>query len=163
MDNLNEELRQMAVSHGLCEKWQGDWRKDWSMDEMVNRFFKGIDFYAKERFIPKEFFKEKLSLVFRRQHGILVDDKYSMTNKRYAAIIGNSSSTLRYGLWNTAEVVIFDTSSVKIYANTKAFVMVHVYDKATVTAETKDEARIILIRHSEQCVTEGKGDVRIRS
>ena len=51
---LNNSLRTMAIENGLCEKWKADWQTDWSAQILVDKFYAGLDFYLKKRFIPTE-------------------------------------------------------------------------------------------------------------
>lgn len=145
---LNDELRRTAIRNGLCEQWQGYWKKDWSLQKMAERFFTGIDFYLKNRFVTNDMFKSCFDKSFLRENGILVDDEYSLLNPTKAIAIGKSKSTIRYNSNNVASLYIVDESEVKIVAKGNSFVIVHLLDSTRATISQEGKAEVIAIIHS---------------
>lgn len=160
---LNSELRQMAVSHGLCSQWQKDWKEDWSLDHMADQFFRGIDFYLSERFLSKDFIVDNFGKPFLREKCILVDDNYSLCNPGRSILIGCSTSTIRFGGRKVATVYLTDSSSCKIKAHDNCHVIIHLLDESKVNVEQSGNARVVALRHSENCSVVSHGKVEVKN
>lgn len=159
---LNKELREFAISNGLCNKWQREWREDWDKDKMVSQFYRGIDFYIKNRFVSNDFLKNSFDVEFLRSKGILVDDTYSLLNPENAILIGKSSSNIRFNDRNISTLYILDKSKAKITAKGKSFVMVHLFGMAEVEAEQESGGEVVAIVHSTDCVVSSDSGVKIK-
>ena len=143
----NQILRQRAIECGLCNQWQEEWGSDWSAEKLVERFFAGIDFYAQTRFFDKNKVKDLFGTEFLRKHNVLIDDKWSLLSPKRAALIGQSATTLRYGMRNVSEAYLFDNSSALITCKTNATAIIHLYDNASAVAKAYDAGRVLVIRH----------------
>lgn len=159
---INNELRRMAVSCGLCNQWQEDWKNDWNLPKMVDKFFSGIDFYLKTRFVSRQFIMESFPLEFLRENGIIVNDKYSLMNPEHAILIGDSSSTIRVNGFKSATVYVTDNSHLKVYAKNRAFVIVHALDSAEIDGKAYGEADIVIIKHSTSIKITPDESIRIK-
>lgn len=148
---LNKQLREAAIKNGLCEQWQGYWRRDWDFEKMVERFFTGIDFFLKNRFISNYMFKDGFSKDFLRKHAVLVDDEYSLLNPEKSILIGKSQSNMRFNGRTIATSYIVDQSVGNITAKGKAFVLIHLLDDAHVNVIQQDSAEVVVIIHSPTC------------
>lgn len=156
--DLNSALRKMAIEAGLCEKWQGEWKEDWSLDEMAIRLFRGMDFYLKHRFISNTFFKENFDMDFMRKNGVLVDDTFSLMNPKNAVLIGNSKSVIRINGYSVNTIFVVDDSNVKIVSKNHSFAIVHLLDRTSVEVECNDESKVVVIKHSHDAkITAGQG------
>lgn len=148
MNELNKDLREQAVSLGLCEDWQKLWNKDWSKKKMIEKMFQGLDFCLKNHwpsngFILKHFEKDLL-----RKNNVFVNDKYSVVNPRESLILGISDITIRYNANSYGNIHIRDNSNVKLTARNYSFVIVHLYENACIKAEQFDKAKVVLVKHS---------------
>lgn len=149
---VNRQLRTAAINRGLCNQWQRDWRHDWDLETMKEKFFKGIDFFILNRFISNDKFKELFSVDELRKNGVLVDDKYSLVNPEHAIMVGNSQSTLRFNQYQVSTLYIIDNSQAKIEAKNNSFVMVHLFDTAQVEIKQTDNAKVVVLLHSNSAV-----------
>lgn len=145
---LNNELRTKAIANGLCKQWQNEWKEDWDQDKMIRQFYRGLDFFLKRRFMSNDFMKQNFDIKFRRENGVLVDDKYSLMNPETALLIGNSESTIRVNGCQASHVYVLDDSKIKVYAKNKSFVIVHALGSAQIEAKAYDSARLVVIQHS---------------
>lgn len=161
MNILNETLREAAINKGLCQLWQTRWQKDWSIDQMATKFYEGIDFYFSTHFITPDFIEKNFQKDFLRKKGLIVNDKYSLLNPKYAAVLGNSSSTIRINGDNPSTIYVADNSNTIILAKQNAFVIVHVLDKAQVKAEAYDNAHVKIINHSTETIIDAEKNVGV--
>lgn len=163
LKTLNKTLRQQAIDNGLCDGWQRMWRCRWDRDELIQKFKEGIDFCIQKKYPSDEFIKANFSKDILRKHAVLVDDDWSLLNQRMCVIQGRSSSIIRYNGWNPGTVYIRNNSHAEITARNMSFVIVHLFDNATVDCHAEDKASIVVLRHSEEAVvTYHTGNVRIK-
>ena len=145
---LNERIRNSAISCGLCSQWQREWRNDWNLDKLVERFYKGLDFFLKTRFVSNDFIKEGFDKGFLRRKGIIVDDAYSLLNPQMAIMLGASKSMVRVNGYTVSTIYVTDSSDVKVSAKGHSMCLVHVLGQASVSAMNEDKASITVINHS---------------
>lgn len=151
MDNkqLNTLLLNEALSLRICDKVLGQWNTDKSDDELVAMGYKNIDFLLEHHWPSNQTLKNIWTCTFMRSHGIFVDDKWSMNNAEQSIILGGSKVTMRYNGWNIGRVYVRDSVQVSITAKNKSTVIVHAFENAWVKAKAYDDAKILVIRHSD--------------
>lgn len=162
MNELNKELRSQAVALGLCNDWQGMWKKDWSNEKMVQMMYKGLDFCLKYHYPSNEFILKHFDIDFRRKSNVYVDDKYSVLNANESLILGKSEMIFRYNAENHGSINIRDNSYVKLTAKGRSFVIVHLFENAYIEAQQQDSAKIVLIKHSQNVTIIAEKDVKVR-
>lgn len=151
MNKLNNELRETAIGYGLCQKWQDEWNRDYSVGELIEKFYTGIDFCIEHNYPTNDFIKSNFGKEVLRDNNILVDDKFSLLNPTNAAVFGNSETKVRFNARNHGRIWCKDKARVSIYARNSSFVIVHVFDSAIVEADGRDSSKLIVIRHSNEC------------
>jgi len=162
MNELNKELRDNAISLGLCNEWQQLWQNDWSQEKMAEMMFRGLDFCLKNRYPSNDFIVNHFELDFRRKSNVFVDDKYSILNQIQCLILGNSEITARYNTWNHGNIYIRDNASLKLITKNRCFVIVHLFDEAYVTAEQLDKSKIVLIKHSDKVTIIADSNIKVK-
>ena len=162
IDELNSTLSKKAIDLGLCQQWQQSWNGIWDKQKMIEKFFEGIDFCLMYRYPSYEFIKNNFDRDLLRKNSILLDDKYSLLNPKESVLFGKSESTIRFNARNHGTVYLRDNSTAKIKASGKSFVLIHLLDDCYVTVEKSDEAKVILIKHSEAVTIVAETDVEIR-
>lgn len=162
MNELNKELRNQAVALGLCKDWQKLWNKDWSKEKMVEQMYKGLDFCLKYHYPSNDFILNHFDMDFRRQSNVFVDDKYSVCNPKQSLVLGSSEITFRYNGWFSGSINVRDNSKVKIHTKNKSFIIVHLFDNASVTAEQTDKSTIVLIKHSPDVTIIAGENIKVR-
>ena len=159
---LNKELKRLAINKGLCDQWQEDWKEDWDLEQMVRRFFLGIDFFLKERFVSNEFLKENFGKDFLRRNAILVDDCYSLLFPKYAILIGDSRSTIRSNGYKVSTIYITDNSNAKIVSRDHSTLIVHMLGTAQVEIQQYDDSHVAVITHSPESVVISDQNITIK-
>lgn len=162
MNDLNKDLKDQAIHLGLCSDWQKMWNKDWSKEKMAERMFKGLDFCLKFHYPSNDFILKHFDLEFRRKCNVFVNDKYSVVNPKESLVLGTSDVTFRYNGHSNGNIYIRDNSSAKVIAHNIGFVIVHLYENAKVDAEQYDNAKIVLIKHSEKVSITASPYIKVR-
>lgn len=162
MNELNKELRNQAVTLGLCNDWQKLWNKDWSQEKMVERMYKGLDFCLQHHYPSNDFILKNFKKDFLRRSNVFVNDKYSVVNPRESLVLGTSDVIFRYNGHSYGNIHIRDNSMAKIIAHNISFVIVHLYENASVSAEKYDNAIVVLVKHSENVKIVAADNIKVR-
>ena len=163
MNKLNTDLKNQAIALGMCAQWQGDWKKDWNVDVMAERFFKGINFCVKHHFPDKDFLTHNFDKNILRSKNIIVDDNYSLLNPTQALITGCSESTVRYNGLASGKIHIQGDANVKLSAKDRAHVIVHIWDDAQIEIKTEGIADVSVARHSANTLVISDNKIRIKN
>lgn len=160
---LNISLRKDAIGFGLCKQWQADWKSDWDMQTLIDKYKEGIDFCLLNDYPGNEFIKTNFSQDILRENAILVDDKYSLLNQRICVLLGNSNSTIRYNGRNLGAVYVKDNSHCEVIAKGFSFCIIHAFGNSHLKCSAFDKANIVVLKHSKDIeVEKSEGFVRIK-
>ena len=159
---LNKEIRDMAVSCGLCGQWQDEWKYDWDIDRMFSQFYRGMDFFIDKRFVSAEYIKQNFDRDILRQNGVIVDDEFSLMNPNNAILIGESKANVRMNGFKATTIYVTDKGKLKVTGKNKSFAMIHAYGNARIEAKTYDAATIVVIRHSENVSVSADEKVKVK-
>lgn len=61
MDKLNTDLRDHAVSYGLCQQWQNDWQDNKNQQELIDMYIRGIDFCIEHDYPTVDYIKNNFT------------------------------------------------------------------------------------------------------
>ena len=169
---LSKILREDARKIGLCDMWYGQWTDDTDKDELVSKFFRGLDFCIKHRWPSKSFITQHFSQDFLRDNGILVDDTRSYPvrdeNRRLVhlkefVLIGDSHTTVRYAYRpHMCNIWACDNSTVKVDVKYGAFIMIHLFDNTSADIKTDLVSSVTVIRHSRKAKVKKEGVVTVK-
>ena len=162
MNDLNKELRGQAVKLGICDEFLKLWSNDWSREKMVEMMYRGLDFCLIHHYPSNDFIVKHFSLDFLRKSNVFVNDRYSVVNPKKSLILGTSDVTFRYNMWENGRIYVRDNASLKLYAKNRCFVIVHLFDNATVDAEQLDKASVIIIKHSPKVTIRTNGSIKVK-
>ena len=85
---LQEELKQMAIVHGLCAQWQREWGNP-DLAGLCDKYIRGLDFCIKHDF-PSIEYMEKHFRGKVEDYGIYINDDMVSVNQKNVVIIGSS-------------------------------------------------------------------------
>ena len=136
--------------------WYG---KTLSPKELAELFFENIDFCLDFHWPSANTLRELLGENNLRDNGIIADDKWSVLNRQWVAVIGNSEATLRYNALNAGTVYVCDGAKVNVFVKGRAFVVIHAYDDANVSVVCDDTAKATVIIHSKFVKVSHKGQI----
>lgn len=159
---INDTLRKRAIALGLCKKWQGEWREDWSEEKMIEKYKEGLDFCLENGFPGNEFIKENFNRATLIRCGVFVDEKRSVMNMDEVIVAGKSEVRARYNMDNVGTVWVTDDARVTVWAKNRSHVIVHAYARGKVEAVQMDGARLLVIRHSKEAEIMGRGEVEVK-
>ena len=159
---LSIDLKTMAIHLGLCEEWQSEWREDITRQELLDKYFEGLDFPMRFHWPTNEYIKQNFPQDLLRKNNLLVDDTRSLLNPKQTVILGESKVIVRVNGHSSSTIYIRDNSSVKFHIKNDAFVIVHLFENAHVDIEVLDVPRVLVLKHSLQATVKATNGVKIK-
>lgn len=158
---LNNTLREEARFLGLCDEWYNAWR-EYSLDELAARMYKGIDFCLKHHWPSNDFIAKNFQKDFLRSNGIFVDDEYSTSNIEHSLVLGSSHIRYRYSGKSYGNINLRDTSYAHITTRGNVLLVVHMFETSSIKVEQSENARVVVIKHSPKVIINRTGDVTVK-
>ena len=161
MENISTELKGMARSNGLCDKWFGEWEKESDDTTLFDKYKRGIDFSIEHDWISNDFIKSHWDKETLQSNNIFVDDKdMELENAKGTVVVnGDCDLTFNYNLFTVSDIYARHSSRIKITVRDHARVMVNLYDNATVEIDCDDMARVYVYQHSKDSKIVNVGNV----
>lgn len=140
---LQEELKQQAISLGLCKQWQEEWGNP-NIAELCHKYIRGLDFCIKHDY-PKLEYLEKHFKGKTEQYGIYISDNAIADNQQN--VIANGASKILVRTNMVSDVTARHTSEIHIEALDRAFVYVSMHDDCKLIIDRKDPRAKICVSY----------------
>ena len=148
MNKVNKELRNKAVSLGLCDTWQKKWMKDNTPQQLIDMYKKGIDFCLESNYPDNKFIKENFTKDILSKNNMFVDEDFYVLNpENDCVILGESQGKLIFDGYAVRDIYINGNADVEIEASDFAKIFVNVYDDAQVVVTQKKNSVIHVYKH----------------
>lgn len=148
MNKVNKELRNKAVSLGLCDTWQKKWMKDKTPQQLIDMYKKGIDFCLESNYPDNKFIKENFTKDILSKNNMFVDEDFYVLNpENDCVILGESQGKLIFDGYAVRDIYINGNADVEIEASGFAKIFVNVYDDAQVVVTQKKNSVIHVYKH----------------
>lgn len=157
---LKTDLKNKAISKGLCTPWQRKFNHVTDKEELVKMYLSGIDFCIINNYPTPEYIETNFKGMCEK-FGVYVNEEAVLHNVRKLVFVGNCSAKLSYDSYEVAQIYVKDGSIVRIKADNHAIVMVDCFDNSKVIAETLNGARIVVNKYLGAEVEFIGGDVKV--
>lgn len=160
---LNILLRDQADELGVCEKFREVWSDDFSRQDLVSFYKRGIEFCIDNAWPTDDFIKENFDKALLEKNNIFMDD-FGIVNNGNGVYICNDSSTgtLMFSGMDVATVYVMGGSSVTIEAYDLSKVFIDLLDGAELSAVQKGSSAVYVYKKSKESVLNTSGSVRTR-
>lgn len=150
MNALNTYLRTEALKRGMCEKFEKPWQEDYTKEELIENYKKGLDFCIKHDFPSNETIKELFTEEELAEGGVYVDfNGNEAPDSGIYVVQGNSDLTFGSEGFSAHTLYVRHSSRVVLVARNDAFVMVHTYDNAELQVIQVGNAEVHVFNHSK--------------
>lgn len=143
MNRLNRQLKDQAVSLGLCRQWQSEWDEDRTDSQLAVMFRKGQDFAIQHDFPSLDFIRQNFPSPILEANGIYVDAvaEERLLNGTYI-LLGDCNVTLNFPRWTAAIVYLRHNSRATINAAEFCKIQIRLYDQSEAEVSKSDDARV---------------------
>lgn len=158
--NVSEELKDKAISLGLCDEWTDAWGNP-TKEELVDKYLSGLDFCVLNGYPSNEFIKTHFGEVAEKK-GVFVDKKnIDLHNPKIVVLNGDCSGDIKLDEFSVSEIHVRHSSSVNIIIEEYAMAFIRVYDNAEVTVSNNGYKRSFIYKYGGE--THVSGDVLVRN
>lgn len=157
--NVSETLKQEAIKLNLCETWTDQWGKP-SLEELVDRYIRGLDFCILNNYPSNEFIKHHFGKI-AEDKGVFTDAEVNLLNPEIAILNGKCTGTIELTGFASRDIHVRHDSKVKIIVRDFATAFIRVYDNAhaIVENETKTKKSFVYYKGGKATIT---GNVAVR-
>jgi hypothetical protein len=159
MNKLNTELKNKAVSLGLCAKWTSEWSER-DKDELCEMYIRGLDFCIEHDYPSRKYMMENFSGVMEN-HGIYVDADFDEKFVKGILVLnGDCHGDIIVKGYDVATIHVRHDSFIRITITDHAKAFIKVYDNAVVQVIQEGESKAYLYRKGGSYKV--SGDVLVR-
>ena len=134
--NPTTELRNAAISLGLCRQWQTEWPDTLTPDDLIAMFRRGQDFCIAHDFPSLGYIRETFTSADLERGGVYLDT--ILGNPGSARVLGNGTyiflgscrGTVRFPRWTAAVLYVRHDSRIRIEADEFSRIQVRLFDEA---------------------------------
>lgn len=141
---LSVMLREMARSHGMCDKFYNKWKDDEDLDSMLDMFVDNQDFCVKNDFPSAEFISKYVDVDDLHRHNVYIDEDIDICTDKSEdyVVLGECCGTIRIKGFAVSNITLRHGCSIDVKTEGFARVFIRVFDDAECTYEKKDMSRV---------------------
>lgn len=144
---LNNLLRNKARQLGLCDQWYKDWSDNETMQQLIEKYLRGIDFCIKHDYPNLYFARKVFPKDILKANGIFLDSLVDADNLMRSVVIGNSIGVLRYSGNRTGNIYVRHSSEVTIDVKGDSKVFIEAYDHCIVRVACDKDSKAFVYWH----------------
>jgi hypothetical protein len=152
--SVSEELKERAISLGLCKEWTGEWQKE-DLDSLCEKYARGIDFCIDHDYPTTEYMKAHFDGVMQK-HGIYVNDVFDEKNARKIIINGISVGHLLYDSYSVGKIYLRHSSQLKLDVEDNSKVFIFVYDDSFVEINNGENSKVYVYKYGGEVKANNK-------
>jgi hypothetical protein len=154
MNDISQELLEMALKFGLCDEYKEKFLKDSSIANLAKMYKKGFDFVLEHNYPSLTYMEKHLKGVFR-DYEIYISEEFYEKNPTEVILNGSCNGMVECD-FDFCVVRVRHNSKVDIKAINNARMRVFIYDKGEVNIVEKDDtSRISVIQRGGKLNTNG--------
>lgn len=147
------------MSKGISDEWRDRLIVQTGVAGMVAMYVRGIDFCMAHNWPDLETLREHFAgdpIV--RDHGIFIDAKnVDVKNRATTVLLGASDAAISFDGHQSGEIYVRHDSNANLAVSGRAFVVVNVYDAATIQITATDHASILVKTHGSGRIIVDRG------
>ena len=160
---LNERLKRDARINGLCDQWYNSWGTNNNMQQLIDKYLRGLDFVCKRDFPSLSFIKENFSTEILHSNNIFIDEDIQLKNPKNICVLnGQCTGSILFDGYSICDVYVRHNCDITIDCSKFSKVFINVYGKSKVRVCQKDIASVYIYIHGECSTIETDGNVLIR-
>lgn len=161
--DLNLLLKGQAEALGLCDKFREIWRDDFTRQDLISLYKRGIEFCLDYDFPNEDFIEANFDARLLEKNNIYTR-KFGVVDNGNGVYVcnGGSDGVLRFTGMDVATVYIRGGSHIRIIASDISKVFIDVLDESKVKVEQNNSAAVFIYKKSKAATLETSGKVMVR-
>lgn len=151
---IARELAKEAKKKGICKEWYNQLKRLNEKRELIKMYVKGLDFCLPKNYPSNDYIRANFKGEME-EFGVFLDDELKVTNRRPCVALGNCKGTIEYNGYSVGRLYIKNGCNVEVNASDSSFVMIDIYDDATLLLNVVSET-------AKVCVNRYGGTVMIK-
>lgn len=145
---LSNELATLALRSGAkrdCPVFN-KFRSAESKDDLVEMYMEGIDFCLSNEFPSNDFIGNHFVGIMEN-HGVYLDSVVNLVDPAQVVVLGDTKGDIRMDGYTVSQIFVKHQSNLKIKAGDNSFVMIDIFDDASMEIEASGDARVCINRY----------------
>ena len=158
--NVSEDLKNKAISLGLCDLWQAEWKPNTSKEDLVRKYLLGLDFCIENNYPTNDYMVRHFDGIMQK-FGVFVSEKVDVNNTKLMVLNGECQANAVYDGFSVGNIYVRHDSNLHLEVKDSARVFISLYDHATLDIRCAETAKVIVNRFGSGKVIY-LGNVKIR-
>lgn len=154
---LAKELAKEAKRKGICEPWYKELKTLEDKRAMVAMYVKGIDFCLSNDYPTNDYIRANFKGIME-DFGVFLDDQINLVNYKRCVALGTTKGRVEVGSFGVSGIFAKHESELAIIAKDDAFVMIDLFDDATLHIHAQDRAKVCVNRYGGTLVADPIND-----
>lgn len=155
-----KELAKEAKRKGICQEWYSELKRLDNKEAMLEMYMRGIDFCLSNDYPDNDFMRKNFDEIMEK-FGIFLDDSIVLVNVKKCVALGNTKGSVEITNFGTSEIFVKHNSELTIIAKGDSFVMIDLFDNATIHVRAQDRAKVCVNRYGNSKVNRQNADFGI--
>lgn len=160
---FSDILKERAMQFGMCKKGQEEWRERKTFDSLLDMYVKNMEFILDHPdFVTDDFLLENAGDKKLHEHGIYVDELFSITVPQDLVVRGNCDGEVLCACFSTPDIYVCGKSKVNVRVLSHSISYIRVYDKAVLDIECDKGGKVFVYQYGGTVIYSGEGKVFVR-
>ena len=160
---FNDMLKDRALQFGMCSKGKEEWRERKSLDSLLDMYVRNMEFILDHPdFITDNFLVENAGAKKLHEHGIYVDDLFSITVPPDLVVRGQSDGEVLCDCFSTPDIFVCGESKLSVRVLSHSIAYIRVYDQSFLDIECDQGGKVFVYQYGGSVVYSGDGKVYVR-
>ncbi len=132
-----------AQKKPLCNEWFGEWKDDSSIDDLLDKYVRGIDFCIENDYPTLDFIRENFNRDDLHRHNIYIDEVVDVCAKSGSYVfLGTCSGRIRTSGFSVVVCYLRHDSNISVVSDDMSKVFVSIYESAKCETDSLDASTI---------------------
>ena len=154
--NTIQQLKQDAISKGICSRWQSKFKDEMSLKRLVRMYVKGIDFCISEDYPTLAFLRTEMKGKCE-PYGVFIDDIVQWHNASDVVLNGTCKAELKYNEYSVSRLYVRHDSTADVIVSGNALVTIDAFDNSVLNVVASEKCKVVIAQYGNSKVNIKQG------
>lgn len=161
--SLSEDMREKARMAGLCDEWYNNWGENPNVDELLEKYKRGIDFVIDKGFPTDDDLVKNATHSELERNGLFVNVQKSIDAQNGVYVVcGCAVVNFKISGFQCVTIYVKGNARVNVKAEAGSRVFVRLYEGGIADMQAEHDAKCFLYKYSDKCGCKTQGEVVVR-